>query len=370
MPDHDETLWYFAYGSNMSPGTFSGRRNIQPLETRWGWLHGYDLRFDLPVGAGERACANITAQPGARIAGVLYRITREAADHLDRTEGVPQGVYRRIDVEVAVGAGQEELAAFTYQSSLGTPGRKPSARYLGLLLDGARAHDLPADYVTWLEGFDLALDERLAPERPREQRVVRFYFAYNSPYAFLANSRLAHELAAFDVSIEYTPVYSPRSGGAPDFASPRLRYMAEDVRRFADAYGLELKVGPFADSGSACRGFLYARAEGRAKAYHDSVYAARFLEGRDIADVDTLAAVAARAGLARRCFLAALDDASWAAALAACNEAASADGVFGVPFFVFNGQRFWGNDRIEWLVRAIRATTFSAPSPAGAIPAR
>ena len=35
---------------------------------------------------------------------------------------------------------------------------------------------------------------------------------------------------------------------------------------------------------------------------------------------------------------------------------AGTDGVFGFPFFLFRGQRFWGNDRIEWLVRAIQAS--------------
>ena len=31
----DPTLWYFAYGSNLDPGTFLGRRRMRPLETRF-----------------------------------------------------------------------------------------------------------------------------------------------------------------------------------------------------------------------------------------------------------------------------------------------------------------------------------------------
>ena len=188
-----------------------------------------------------------------------------------------------------------------------------------------------------------------------DQRTVRFYFAYNSPYAFLANTRLERELAPLHVAVDLRPVYSPRTGGGPDPASPRIRYIFEDVRRFAVAYGLRLKPGPFADSRLACLGFLFARAEGRGKAYHDGVYAARFLEAQDISQKDVLAAIAQRAGLDREGFLAALDDPRWQADLAASNEAAQADGVFGFPFFVFRDQHFWGNDRIEWLVEAIRA---------------
>ncbi len=32
----------------------------------------------------------------------------------------------------------------------------------------------------------------------------------------------------------------------------------------------------------------------------------------------------------------------------------SEDGLFGVPTFVYRGETFWGNDRIEWLIRAVR----------------
>ena len=346
----DDTVWYFAYGSNMSPATFVGRRGMRPLATCWGWLDGYRLRFDLPIGPGERGCASVEPAANARVAGVLYRISHEDAERLDRTE---LG-YRRVPVEVIVDDG-ERVAAFTYESSVRVAGRKPSARYLGLLLDGARANGLPPAYIAWLEGFDLAFDERRVAEGPMDERTVKFYFAYNSPYAFLANTRLERDIASLGVAVDYKPVYSPRTGNGPDPASPRIRYIFEDVRRFAEAYGLPMNPGPFADTRNACIGFLFARADGRGKAYHDGVYAARFLEAQDIGRPETLADIAERAGLERPRFLAALDDPVWAAGLAASNEDARTDGVFGFPFFLFRGQRFWGNDRIEWLAQAVRA---------------
>jgi cation transport regulator ChaC len=163
MPDG--SLWYFAYGSNMSPAIFVERRGMRPTASRWGWLPGYRLRFDLPVGPGERACANLEAAPEDRVAGVLYRITAAEALRLDRSEGVPHGVYGRVDVEVFA-EGTERLSAFTYESSLRMAGRKPSARYLDLLVDGARTHGLPAAYVAWLARFELAVDERVPTPDP------------------------------------------------------------------------------------------------------------------------------------------------------------------------------------------------------------
>ena len=87
-----------------------------------------------------------------------------------------------------------------------------------------------------------------------EHPKILFYFAYNSPYSFLANSRIERVLARFTPEIEYRPVYSPRSAGAPAIAPERFKYMFEDVQRFADAYELKFAPGPVADTGKDFRG--------------------------------------------------------------------------------------------------------------------
>jgi len=153
------TLWYFAYGSNLDPGTFLGRRRMRPLETRVGVLEDFELRFDLPVGPGERGVANVAALAGEQVWGALYRLTSAEADRLDLTEGVQHDAYRRLEVAVRA-PDDSRIAAFTYTSSRGREGRKPSRRYLGLLLAGARHHGLPAPWIERLRAWPLAVDER------------------------------------------------------------------------------------------------------------------------------------------------------------------------------------------------------------------
>ena len=189
-----------------------------------------------------------------------------------------------------------------------------------------------------------------------DESRVKFYFAYNSPYAFLANTRIERMLAPVDGITEYKPVYQPRSGGGgPDMNSPRMRYIRQDIARFATAYGLAFKPGPFADTGGACRGFLFAREAGKGKSFHDRIYEARWLEGKDIGDEQTIAAIADRCELDRNAFVEAVKQESpYEQELQRCNAEAEADGVFGIPFFVYRGQKFWGNDRIEWLVEEIQ----------------
>jgi cation transport regulator ChaC len=154
----EPALWYFGYGSNVERGTFVERRGMRPLGVQRGLLEDWELCFDLPVGPGERAVANLRARRGARVWGVLWRIELRDAARLDRSEGVHRGFYRRLAVRVQ--AEEERVDAFTYLSDLRRPGRKPSARYLGLLLAGARQHGLPAEWVEGLERIELAVDER------------------------------------------------------------------------------------------------------------------------------------------------------------------------------------------------------------------
>jgi gamma-glutamylcyclotransferase len=156
--------WYLGYGSNMNRGIFEDRRGMRPIQAQPALLENYRLIFNLAIGPGERGVANLETEVGARTWGVLYLITVKQAEHLDRTEGVPRGTYRRIPVSAIVD-GSEQIAAFTYQSARISLGRKPSPRYIGLMIEGAAQHGLPPGYLQYLRTFELAADERLSKPR-------------------------------------------------------------------------------------------------------------------------------------------------------------------------------------------------------------
>ena len=186
--------------------------------------------------------------------------------------------------------------------------------------------------------------------------TVKFYFAFNSPYAFLANTRIEEALAECNAALSCKPVYSPRtSGSGPSgLSEAKLSYMMADVARIADGYGIDMRPGPFADTQTACLGFFYAQRKGLGPDFRRAVFAARWLEEADIADRDVLFAAADSCGLDRDGFTAALDDPEFAALLAKSKADAEEDAVFGFPFFVVGQEKFWGNDRIEWLVRYLK----------------
>jgi hypothetical protein len=144
--------WYFAYGSNMQPATFQGRRGIAPTRAVPARLAGWQLVFDkppiLPIGSGM---ANVVETAGAEVLGVAYAVTEADLEHIDLTEGVLIGNYQRVTVRVApLGAADGGLEAVTLTSDRRDPALGPSRRYMSLLIEGAETHGLPAEYVAWL----------------------------------------------------------------------------------------------------------------------------------------------------------------------------------------------------------------------------
>ncbi len=79
--------------------------------------------------------------------GALYALEREDWPRLDEFE---RG-YARIEIEVILANGQCALAQ-TYRSDRLT-GAAAAVWYKQLIVAGARAHGLPADWCAWLDGL-------------------------------------------------------------------------------------------------------------------------------------------------------------------------------------------------------------------------
>ncbi len=187
------------------------------------------------------------------------------------------------------------------------------------------------------------------------EKTVDFYFTYLSPYAFMANTRIKKALDPQGVTIRYKPIGHTGSSDGPAFSPARYEYIVEeDVPRYAEEYGLTFTPRPpLTESHTASRGFLYAEEQGVGEDYNDLVFRARWSDGKDISRTDVLADIAERTGLDQDGFLAAIKDHYYNDKLSEIRQQAAEAGVFGAPFFIYAGKRFWGNDRIDWLVREL-----------------
>ncbi|MBI2955888.1 MAG: gamma-glutamylcyclotransferase [Acidobacteria bacterium] len=141
------TVWYFAYGSNMSRAQVKHRAG-EPAAEKIARLDNYELNFD-KVARGGTGTANIAPADGKTVWGVLYRLTEQQLKALDRFEGVPDH-YRRSEVTVSDAEGNR-LSAQVYLARKVRKGLKPDRVYLARIIQGAEEHGLPADYLEQLK---------------------------------------------------------------------------------------------------------------------------------------------------------------------------------------------------------------------------
>ncbi len=148
----DGDCWYFAYGSNLwidQKETRTGPIRQGSERPRIARLADYRLAFNKRGSAGV-VYANVVDSTGAEVFGVVYRCNPESMRQMDAKE---IGYERRL-VDVAADDGKV-LKAVTYVAkpeSVCCEGR-PTKEYRDRILDGARQHGLPEDYIKSIEAL-------------------------------------------------------------------------------------------------------------------------------------------------------------------------------------------------------------------------
>jgi predicted DsbA family dithiol-disulfide isomerase len=127
-----------------------------------------------------------------------------------------------------------------------------------------------------------------------------------------------------------------------------------DARRYANAQGLVMK-GPrrIYDAFYSSAGMLFAQAHGLFRPYHDTVFRRFWNHDLEIDELSDIAGVIASVGGSAKDFEAYVGGSARAEHDRIIDEA-EALGVFGVPTMVFNGELFWGGDRIDLLIERIK----------------
>ena len=197
-------------------------------------------------------------------------------------------------------------------------------------------------------------------------KSVDYYFAPQSPWAYLGHARFVAMARAAQATVRVLPADFGKvfavSGGLPlgKRAPQRQAYRLQELARFRDLLQLPLQLQPrFFPVAGDDAGRLIAAVdlqEGVEAALRMSgaILAAVWVQQRDIADAQTLAELLAECGLpaerlaqSREVVVQQRYDANAQAAIDA--------GVFGAPSYVIDGEIFWGQDRLDFVERKLNS---------------
>lgn len=194
-------------------------------------------------------------------------------------------------------------------------------------------------------------------------KTVEFYFDLGSPATYLAYTQLPDICAQADAHLIYIPmllggVFKATGNASPATIPAKGRYMFEDLDRYAQRYGVPLKFNPHFPINTlmlmrAVTGMQLQHPE-RFQAFIDCLFAALWVEGLSIDDPATVAAVLSRNGFDPQEVLALTADEAVKTALKENTEHAVQRGVFGAPSMFVDNQLFFGQDRLDFVIEALR----------------
>jgi len=186
---------------------------------------------------------------------------------------------------------------------------------------------------------------------------IDYYLTPTSPWTYLGHARFAAIASRHGASVAVKPVdygvIFPQSGGLPlaKRAPQRVAYRMMELKRWREHLGIALTLQPKyfpADATQASRVICAAPDEKRMALAGDFMRAV-WAEERNIADVAVVAEIAARHGISD----AAAASEQGKAAYERNTKEALARQVFGAPTYALGDELFWGQDRLDFLERAM-----------------
>lgn len=198
--------------------------------------------------------------------------------------------------------------------------------------------------------------------------LIEYYFTSASPWSFLGLAPMREAAARHGATILPRPVsygtIFPASGGLPvaQRAPQRQVYRMAELRRWRQFRNLPLVLEPRhfpRDDSLANRTLLALREKGAsAEAVLDlanAFHALLWLEDGDQTSAPALAERASAQGHDGAALVETADRADTIALYEKETAAALERGVFGAPTYILADEMFWGQDRVDFLERALAA---------------
>jgi 2-hydroxychromene-2-carboxylate isomerase len=191
-----------------------------------------------------------------------------------------------------------------------------------------------------------------------------FYFDFGSLASYLAHTQLPRISAETGAKPQMYPmllggVFQATGNASPMAVPAKGRYVYIDMKRFADAYGVPLVMNPhfpiITTTLMRAATALQGQSDEAFQRYMDAIYRAIWVEALNMNDPSVVGEVLTRAGFDPAAVLAMANEQVTKDKLKAVTMTAVERGVFGAPTFFIGEHMYWGQDRIEQVIQALKS---------------
>ncbi len=184
---------------------------------------------------------------------------------------------------------------------------------------------------------------------------IKVFFNFRSPYCYLASKNIWQMFDDYHTNLIWRPFGGWDGRSNPERAKVKVPLTRQDVARWTRKMGIPMNPPPLTtDPTRAGAGSLLAEEKGLLREYVTEVMRAEWASGQDIGQDEVLLGVGESIGLDRSDLAEAIASETNLKQLDENKQEADELGIFGVPSFIIGEEKFWGNDRIDFVLDHLR----------------
>ena len=185
-----------------------------------------------------------------------------------------------------------------------------------------------------------------------------FFFDFISPYSYLAHKQIRKLEKENNIKINYKPIllgglHKLAGVTAAAFIPSKTKYMIRDCKMIAEKHNIKFKFNtnfPI-NSITLMRGVFFAQKEKKLSKYIDFFFDAYWKEGLNLNNDKILNSILTNLSIDFNEFQLIISDKKIKNKLIDETNDAYNKGVFGAPSFIVNNKLFWGQDRLEFVLK-------------------
>ena len=185
-----------------------------------------------------------------------------------------------------------------------------------------------------------------------------FFFDFISPYSYLAHKQIRNIEHQYNIGINYMPILL---GGLlnlaeikpPAFIPSKAKFIIKDCKLFAEKLNVKFKFNSYfpIQSLNLMRGVLIASKENKTSLYIDKFFDACWKDGLNLNNQNIVDKILEDLNFNLETFKLKISEQKIKDELKKRTKDAFLKGVFGTPSFIINNKMFWGQDRLEFVLK-------------------